>query len=156
MLANHSTADCRGDRMQRANMPSDRRAFGRRESRIHAFAKISGRGAEPCVVRNVSDSGALLAFASSFEPPARFRLTVEAKGIDVLCEVRRRDGNEYGVAFVEGDAVGQNLLEQPYGETPARLPPVEEATELPAPNVLGREGIVTVITGAEMRRHRVV
>jgi hypothetical protein len=142
--------------MPRANMPSDRRAFGRRESRIHAFAKISGRGAEPCVVRNVSDSGALLAFASSFVPPARFRLTVEAKGIDVLCEVRRRDGNEYGVAFVEGDALGSSFLDQPHVDTAARLPPVEEAEELPAPNVLGREGIVTVVTGAEMRRQWVV
>jgi hypothetical protein len=142
--------------MPRANTPSDRRAFGRRESRIHAFAKISGRGAEPCVVRNVSDSGALLAFASSFEPPARFRLTVEAKGIDVLCEVRRRDGSEYGVAFVEGDAVGHSFLDQPHGETPARLPAIEEAAELPPPNVLGREGIVTVVTGAEMRRHLLV
>jgi hypothetical protein len=142
--------------MPRPNMPSDRRAFGRRESRIHAFAKISGRGAEPCVVRNVSDSGALLAFASSFVPPARFRLTVEAKGIDVLCEVRRRDGNEYGVAFVEGDALGSSFLDQPHVATAAQLPPVEEAEELPAPNVLGREGIVTVVTGAEMRRQWVV
>lgn len=142
--------------MPRANMPSDRRAFGRRESRIHAFARIPGRSAEPCVVRNVSDSGALLAFASAFEPPARFRLTVEAKGIDVLCEVRRRDGSEYGVAFVDGETNGYSFLDQPHAETSARLPAVEQPEAPPVPNVLGREGIVTVVTGAEMRRHLVV
>jgi len=155
MLYSDSTAIRGGERMPRANTPSDRRAFGRRESRIHAFAKIPGRSAEPCVVRNVSDSGALLAFASAFEPPARFRLTVEAKGIDVLCEVRRRDGAEYGVAFVDGDTVGHGFLDQPLGERPVVTAP-EEAAPPPPPNVLGREGIVTVVTGAEMRRQMVV
>ncbi len=141
--------------MPRANTHSDRRAFGRRESRIHAFAKVPGRSAEPCIVRNFSDTGALLAFVGPFEPPARFRLTVEAKGIDVLCEVRRRDGGEYGVAFVEGDAVGTSFLDQPLSELPPSEPPSDTAAP-PALNVLGREGIVTVVSGADLRRHLVV
>ncbi len=140
--------------MPRGNTSSDRRAFGRRESRIHAFAKVPGRGAEPCIVRNFSDSGALLAFDASFEPPARFRLAVEAKGLDVLCEVRRRDGHEYGVSFVSDDAAGQMLL-----ETTADVPDdltVADDTPPPRPNALGRDGIVTVVTGAEVRRYLTV
>lgn len=97
--------------MQRSTFPPERRGFGRRESRIHAIARLPGRGAEPCTVQNFSDSGALLAFAADVEPPARFRLTIEAKGIDVMCEVRRRDGACVGVSFAGEEEVGLQLLD---------------------------------------------
>lgn len=121
--------------MQRNSYPPERRGFGRREIQIHAIARLPGRGAEPCMVRNYSDSGALLVFQGKFEPPDRFRLTIEAKGVDAVCEVRRRNGSEIGVTFVEPDVVAQRLqstltmadllamdLDEPHGPQAAAPP----------------------------------
>jgi hypothetical protein len=136
--------------MPRNSVQSERRAFGRRESFIHAIARLPGRGAEPCIVRNYSDTGALLAFAADIDPPERFRLHVEAKGVDVMCEVRRRVNGELGVRFMDEGEAGASLM----GRTlPAHVPAEEPAAPLPPPQKLALSGnFVTVVTGADMRR----
>ena len=140
--------------MQRAISPSDRRAFGRRESLIHAIARLPGRGAEPCIVRNYSDSGALLSFPGDIDPPQRFRLTVDAKGLDVMCEVRRRNGAEIGVFFLsESDtSVWQaaNPLETP--EPTANGAAAAEPAAPPVQKLLRPDGPVTVVSGEALRR----
>ena len=40
----------------------ERRAFGRRATHEHAIVRIPGRPALRCVIRNISDGGALLDF----------------------------------------------------------------------------------------------
>lgn len=97
--------------MPRVMQPSDKRVFGRRESCIHAVVRIPGRGPEPCVVRNFSDGGALIEFAIEIDPPFRFRLVIEAKGVDALCEVRHKRGKAIGIRFVGDDAERQDALD---------------------------------------------
>lgn len=91
--------------------PSDKRQFGRRESAIHAVALIAGRAPAHCIVRNYSDRGALLEFKEPLVPPYRFRLQIEAKGVDVLCEVRHQGTYGVGVYFA-GGSIG-SLLDAP-------------------------------------------
>jgi hypothetical protein len=134
--------------MQRATSPPhEQRAFGRRESRIHAFVRVASRTPEPCIVRNFSEGGALLVFDGPFALPDRFRLTVDAKGLDVMCEVRRRNGSEFGVQFVQEQAdIESRLAEEIAGE-------MAEPVEAPAPPMLlGAIGLVTVVPGHEVRR----
>lgn len=136
--------------MQRGASLTEQRAFGRRESRIHAFVRVAGRSPEPCIVRNFSEGGALLQFDAPFVLPDRFRLTIDTKGVDVMCEVRRRNGLEFGVKFFDEQTdIEARLL----GET-AVLPPEEPAAPLPPPpTLLG--GLVTVVPGHALRRHLV-
>jgi len=136
--------------MQRGPSNLEQRAFGRRESRIHAFVRIPGRSPEPCIVRNFSEGGALLVFNGAFALPSRFRLTVEAKGVDVMCEVRRRNGTEFGVQFIDEQTDIESRLLEEAEAVPSEL----DAT--PPPNLLGSGGLVTVIPGHEYRRHIIV
>jgi len=136
--------------MTRGNAPAEQRAFGRRESRIHAFVKVPGRRPEPCIVRNISEGGALLAFPAPFDPPARFRLTIDAKGIDVNCEVRRRNGLEFGVEFVDRRTEFDDKLLK------AIIAPPPEPTTDTIPNLLGTGGIVLVVPAHVIRTNIVL
>lgn len=135
--------------MQRGASQHDQRAFGRRQSRIHAFVRISSRSPEPCVVKNFSEGGALLSFASSIVLPDRFRLEIESKGLDVMCEVRRRNGLEFGVQFVQEQADIATRLEDEVLVQPEVAPEPELASS--APRLLGQGGLVTVVPGHEVR-----
>lgn len=127
--------------------PSDRRAFGRRESTIHAVARLGRRVLEPCVVRDFSDGGARLEFTMPVELPAKFRLIIEAKGFDAECEVRHHVGASVGVRFVREDA-GRSLdvAAPDAAPVPDRRSEANEAK----PSEGWRK--VTVVSGAEMRR----
>ena len=113
----------------------ERRQFGRRESAIHAVAMVGGKPPAHCIVRNYSERGALLEFQEPFVPSFRFRLLIEAKGVDVLCEVRHQGQHGVGVLFVGGNAselieVRQNMA-APAGSLPQRnSEPVRTATRL--------------------------
>jgi hypothetical protein len=136
--------------MQRGPSNLEQRAFGRRESRIHAFVRVTGRSPEPCIVRNFSEGGALLVFNGAFALPSRFRLSVEAKGVDVMCEVRRKNGMEFGVRFIDEQAdIEARLLEE--AEAAPSQPEVS-----PSPNLLGSGGLVPVVPGHEFRQHIIV
>ncbi len=132
--------------MSQTLRPSDRRAFGRRESSLHGMARVAGRPPEPCMVRDFSDGGAKLEFNGAIEPPAKFRLVIEAKGFEAECEVRRRTGNVVGVSFA-GSADGRELDEAPM--------PAAAATDTAAPVDVVRPNLarraVTVVPGYEMR-----
>jgi CheY-like chemotaxis protein len=55
----------------------------------------------PCVVRDISDTGAKLQVAQSSAVPDTFELIVELDGLEVPCLVVRRKMNEVGVTFLE-------------------------------------------------------
>lgn len=53
-----------------------------------------------CTVRDISATGARLRMESSIIVPDRFELIIEIDGMEVLCEVVARRGNEIAVRFV--------------------------------------------------------
>ena len=102
--------------MKQIVKPLERRAFGRRESCIEAVAKIGGRRI-PCVMRNFSLDGALIEIETEIAVPATFRLAIEAKDADAVCEVRHRSGRTFGVRFL-GGTIGA-ILEREHQAAPA-------------------------------------
>ncbi len=93
----------------------DQRAFGRRESCIHATVYVAGRQSLPCIVRNFSEQGALLEFAEPISTPFTFRLFIDSKNVETLCEVRHQKNNAIGVRFL-GTGVAA-VLEQELART---------------------------------------
>ena len=78
---------------------AERRQFGRRQTCVHATIAPRGRPVILCVMRDVSEEGALLEVAHPEWLPSRFRLIVEALGIESDCEVVRRTDAAVGVRF---------------------------------------------------------
>lgn len=71
---------------------------GSRRSRVLKDGKISFRGgAISCTVRNVSDTGALLAVASPVGIPQEFTLVIPADDLYRFCRVVWRSGDRIGV-----------------------------------------------------------
>ncbi|MEZ5855262.1 MAG: PilZ domain-containing protein [Hyphomicrobiaceae bacterium] len=140
--------------MRRGLQAVEKRGFGRREVTIHAFAHIPGRRAEPCTVRNLSESGALVDMAVELAPASVFRLVVEAKGIDHLCEVRRRDGMAVGVHFVDGDKAEDPpaVTQEPALAWPSGDGLEDDAPPAAPPVVVNRRSVVTLIAGDVLRR----
>jgi hypothetical protein len=79
----------------------ERRQFGRRETCIHAWILVEGRPRTACVVRNVSEGGALLELEVPAWMPFRFLLDVEAKRFRSQCEIRHKGAHGLGVTFVK-------------------------------------------------------
>jgi hypothetical protein len=61
--------------------------FGRRNLYFHGMIHPRSRSPIGCVVRELTSVGAKLVVAPSTRLPNRFRLIVEAKGIDIDCDV---------------------------------------------------------------------
>ena len=118
----------------------DRRAFGRRNSCIHATLLVPARGPIPCVVRNFSPSGAMIEPSASFDPPFRIKVRLCSGGREIDCEVRYSRGRQIGVSFV-GDGAAAELARVLGAVIKARRPrPLLEALSLPR------------ISGTELRR----
>lgn len=77
-----------------------RRRFGRRMCRLDAMAHVGGRPATPCIVRNISETGALLEFSEPFNPSYKFRIVIELLNIDTFCEIRHQGDYGIGVRFL--------------------------------------------------------
>lgn len=78
----------------------ERRQFGRRRTNVHATILARGRPAEPCVMRDVSNGGALLEVRYPRLLPSRFRLVAEAVGLEADCEIAHRTEGGAGVRFI--------------------------------------------------------
>ena len=78
----------------------ERRTFGRRATHEHAIVRIPGRPALRCVIRNISDGGALLDFGDEVWLPYSFQLHWESSRRQEACEVRHSNGGRIGVLFV--------------------------------------------------------
>lgn len=81
--------------------PADRRQFGRRQSTLHGWLIVEGRPRIPCIVRNVSDGGALVECPVPKNLPFRFHVEIEAKDFRALCEPRHQRDNWVGVRFIQ-------------------------------------------------------
>ena len=77
----------------------DRRHNRRREVRLGAHAKVLGRARIPCVVRNISSTGALIEFETAIALPQAFRLDIDADLFEAHCEVCHQHGRMFGVQF---------------------------------------------------------
>ena len=79
---------------------AERRQFGRRQTCVHATILPRGRPPVACVMRDVSETGALLEVAHPEWLPSRFCLSVEPLGIESDCEIVRRTEVAVGIRFV--------------------------------------------------------
>lgn len=83
----------------------ERRQFGRRKTCLHAWISIEGRPRIACLVRNVSEGGALLECEVPKGLPFRFRLIIDCKGFEAWCEQRHGGETWIGVQFVRVEKV---------------------------------------------------
>jgi len=54
----------------------------------------------PCIVRNISEGGALLEFEQAFMLPKEFDLHIDLESYEVTCERRWEEGLRCGVQFI--------------------------------------------------------
>jgi hypothetical protein len=83
-----------------AALPLERREFGRRTTCLHGWVLIEGRPRIACVVRNVSEGGALIECRVPKELPFQFQLSIDCKGFEATCEIRHKGATWIGVQFV--------------------------------------------------------
>ncbi|NOT70302.1 MAG: PilZ domain-containing protein [Hyphomicrobium sp.] len=80
--------------------PADKRAFGRRPTQDHAIVRVAGRPPMRCVIRDISEGGALLDFGTEVWLPFQFKLIWEGTKREEDCEARHQNGGRVGVMFV--------------------------------------------------------
>lgn len=83
----------------------ERRQFGRRTVRQHAWVIVSKRARLPCLVLNLSERGAFLEFEVPPWLPHSFDLLLEEGAVARGCEVRHFGKTGVGVTFAERHAV---------------------------------------------------
>lgn len=81
--------------------PHEKRKHPRRKGFWRAVAFLSGRAPLNCIVRNISEGGALLEFSEAPRFPARFRLYIEEHNSEYYCEVRHSGDYGVGVYFFD-------------------------------------------------------
>lgn len=91
--------------------PSERRQFGRRKTCMHGWVVMDVRPKLPCLVRNVSAGGALLELEVPKNMPFRFKLIIDSKGFEALCEMRHTGPGWMGVQFVNFERVVEPIAE---------------------------------------------
>ena len=74
------------------------RLFGRKVLTIHAWVQF-GRRREACLIRNISEHGALIEFETTAPHANQVRLIVDFDGFEVDCDVRRCTDNAIGLFF---------------------------------------------------------
>jgi hypothetical protein len=82
----------------------DRRQFGRRNTLWHAWILVAGRPRQACMIRNVSQSGALLEFPDRPPEASEFTLIIDNPPFEARCDVRHRNRNLVGVFFPQTSA----------------------------------------------------
>ena len=87
----------------------ERRQFGRRKTCLHGWLAIEGRPKIACLVRNVSEGGALLECEVPKVLPFRFSLEIDCKGFQAVCEPRHQTQTWVGVRFVRVDKIEEPI-----------------------------------------------
>jgi hypothetical protein len=90
--------------MRSNSHPVEARQFGRRQTCWHAVISAPGRSSIACIVRNISEDGALLEVAQASWLPSRFRVIIEANKFEADCEIVHRTDNAVGVRFTRGSS----------------------------------------------------
>ena len=98
---------------------ADRRAFGRRQTRQHAFVHLRGVRPVRCLVTDLSEGGVRLELAQPCRVPFSFRLEWEGIGIGAMCEVRHQDSLTVGAMFTDGQ--GPQIIKAIFGASKRRM-----------------------------------
>ena len=86
---------------QRELMPaSERRRFRRKKGFWRATVSLPGRAPVDCILRDVSEAGALVELAVPPGIATKLHLYVEVHAVDIECVVRHVSGNFVGVEFL--------------------------------------------------------
>lgn len=78
----------------------ERRQSRRRPTFLHCWIRLPGRAPVTCIVRNMSEGGALLEVPENTWLPSRFRLEIAAESFASDCEIRHQRDNSVGVCFL--------------------------------------------------------
>ncbi len=78
---------------------AEKRQFGRRQTQLRGWIKVAGRPPVTCIVRDLSEGGALIETETETWLPFNFRLTTEDGQVDRHCEIRHQKANRIGVEF---------------------------------------------------------
>lgn len=89
----------------------ERRQFGRRATNLHGWILTDGRPRIPCMVKNVSEGGALLELDVPPALPYWFDLVIECKGFQARCEIRHQNEKWVGVRFAVVAKIEKPILE---------------------------------------------
>lgn len=109
----------------------NRRQFGRRETSRTAIATIAGSTPIACMIRNLSEGGALLDFPEGIVPDRPFRLAIDGTPFNLFCEVRHHGAYGVGVRFLN-PADGKRLMTALYPEQSAQ--PINAAPSATRPH----------------------
>jgi hypothetical protein len=74
--------------------------FGRRNTFLRGAIHAHGIPPCICIVRDLTPAGATLMVPPLSKVPHRFRLVIEAKGIDSLCGLVERSGENVVMVFI--------------------------------------------------------
>lgn len=83
----------------------EKRKFGRRSALWHAWVAVNGRAREACIIRNISEAGALLEFPDTVPEALNFRLLVDEADFEAICDVRHKRGQFVGVFFARAPVI---------------------------------------------------
>ncbi len=83
----------------------EKRKFGRRSALWHAWVAVNGRAREACIIRNISEAGALLEFPDLVPEALNFRLMVDEADFEAICDVRHKRGRFVGVFFTRAPVI---------------------------------------------------
>ncbi len=81
--------------------PHERRKHPRHKGFWRAIVFLPGLTPLHCIIRDISEGGALLEFAVAPRFPNKFRLYIEAHNCEYYCEVRHMSDYGVGVYFLE-------------------------------------------------------
>lgn len=94
--------------------------------------------AVPCIVRDLSETGAKLEFDLGWIVPSQFTLFVDIDGFKVDCEKVWHRGNFFGVRFIGPRLPTRIARQQRVDFAEMSGSPAEDGREAPAPTPLGR------------------
>jgi hypothetical protein len=92
---------------------ADRRAFGRRETHMAASVRLPNHTHYDCVIRDISEGGALLEFSQCIEISGRLRLSIENGRQEIICDVRHVRGSRAGVQFARNITLAARPVAEP-------------------------------------------
>ena len=100
---------------------ADRRAFGRRDTHMAATVRTANHTYYDCVIRDISEGGALLEFPAPVQVSGRLWMSFKGSGQEIIGEVRHVQGNRAGVQFARNISLTARPIAAP-AEAAASMP----------------------------------
>ena len=105
----------------------ERRQFGRRKTNTRAWIRLDTGVRFSCIVRDISEGGALLEVEPGTVLPDTFEVRIESEDLRAVCHVRHRTRRGVGVFFTETAPLFETQRQ-------ARIREVRAALETHQPN----------------------